>query len=197
MITSRQGHEARASAALRGSTRAAHQLLPALVPHMQVSALVETTKEVSCPQTVFAIVSFGAIVLTVNVVLLGGNIGFFQVYTLRHDATLMLMGKLLALANNCVTFTQISPAPFAPRCRIKACIHTVDRAMVFAVGMFTGLLPVPHRRCGHHRSVHPLQYHQVRLFSCVPSVALSVTQQHTDCLEADDPHSHLAAACPR
>ena len=28
----------------------------------------------------FAIVSFGAIVLTVNVVLLGGNIGFFQVH---------------------------------------------------------------------------------------------------------------------
>ena len=33
-----------------------------------------------CLQTVFAIVSFGAIVLTVNVVLLGGNIGFFQVH---------------------------------------------------------------------------------------------------------------------
>ena len=33
-------------------------------------------------QTVFAIVSFGAIMLTVNVVLLGGNIGFFQVWRL-------------------------------------------------------------------------------------------------------------------
>lgn len=30
------------------------------------------------PQTVFAVVSVGAVVLTVNVVLLGGTIGFFQ-----------------------------------------------------------------------------------------------------------------------
>ena len=41
--------------------------------------LLQLTADGSSVQTVFAIVSFGAIVLTVNVVLLGGNIGFFQV----------------------------------------------------------------------------------------------------------------------
>lgn len=37
--------------------------------------------EPAVAQTVFAIVSFGAVMLTINVVLLGGNIGFFQVRT--------------------------------------------------------------------------------------------------------------------
>ena len=43
------------------------------------TALLALISSRAAAQTVFAIVSFGAVMLTVNVVLLGGNIGFFQV----------------------------------------------------------------------------------------------------------------------
>jgi len=86
--TPRRSHKA------RGPCRAACQHMSGAksTPAMDCPCLLRhwwRQQTSSCPQTVFAIVSFGAIVLTVNVVLLGGNIGFFQVHWIFYCVSWM------------------------------------------------------------------------------------------------------------
>ena len=66
-----------------GTDAAPFHRLRSLSPSSGGGTVAADSSSVPCPQTVFAIVSFGAIVLTVNVVLLGGNIGFFQVHSVQ------------------------------------------------------------------------------------------------------------------
>ena len=118
-------------------------------------------------QLVFALVSVGAIVLTVNVVLLGGTIGFFQVGAARRRSAAQRAAPLWEHVRQATSkMRNPSSLPWLPLCCCGRCTAWDADALACsapthaclcstplrapAEPLPAGLLPVPHG-CGGHR----------------------------------------------